>query len=55
MTVKAPLQPEKAELPMLVRELGRVSEEIPEHHLKAELPMLVSELGRVREVIPFAL
>ncbi len=40
---------------MLVNELGRVREVIPEQPENAELPMLVNELDRVKEVIPFAL
>ena len=45
-------QPLNAELPMLVRELGRVRVVIPEQPENAEPPMLVRELGRVRVVIP---
>jgi hypothetical protein len=40
---------------MLVRELGRVREVMPEQFWKALLPILVRELGRVMDVIPFAL
>ena len=44
--------PLKAELPMVVTELGMVTEVRPEQLLKAELPMLVTELGMVTEVRP---
>ena len=37
---------------MLVNELGRVKEVMPEHPENAELPMLVNEPGRVKEVMP---
>ena len=44
--------PLKAELPMVVTELGMVTEDRPEQPQKAELPMLVTELPMVTEVRP---
>ena len=40
-----PEQPEKAELPIEVTELGMVTDVRPEQLEKAELPMLVTLLG----------
>ena len=45
-----PLQPKKAWSPMLVTELGMVTEVRPLQQVKAKLPMLVTELGIVTEV-----
>ena len=50
MTEVRPLQPEKAEPPMEVTELGMVTEARPLQPKKAELPMEVTELGITRFV-----
>ena len=52
VTEVRPLQPEKAELPILVTLLGIETEVRPLQPEKAELPMLVTLLGIVTEVRP---
>ena len=47
-----PLQYSKAPSPILVTELGIVTEVRPLHSLKAPSPILVTELGIVTEVRP---
>ena len=52
MVTDRPLQPENADLPMLVTELGMVTEVRFQQPENADLPMLVTELGMVTEVRP---
>ena len=47
-----PLQPEKAELPMLVTESGMVTDVNPLQPAKAQDPITVTELGIVTDVNP---
>ena len=47
-----PLQPEKAQPPILVTEFGMVTDVKPLHQAKASRPILVTEFGMVIDVKP---
>ena len=47
-----PLQPDKAQSPILVTEFGMVIDVKPMHPLKASHPILVTEFGMVTDVKP---